>query len=210
MALGFTGLDDYTPKRSGTATNIINTIAPQTQKKETTLQIRLNEDEKLLFQELCDKLDKKVSVVLRAYMNGCIANGCLSQNMAVSDLSVQNVRTNENGPLKKQSEAKAPRYVVAMHNKEQREEWLRNFRSWGVWLDVPEVNKKFYRYDFINGCSVIIEVGVEYWDSYSVHRGNAHERVAYSIIDNEHKQFNSAGGSFTSVIQWLTKYAKEI
>ncbi len=97
-----------------------------------------------------------------------------------------------------------------MHNKEQREEWLRNFRSWGIWLDVPEVSKKFYRFDFVNGCSVIVEVGVEYWDSFSVHRGNAHERISYSIIDNEHKQFNSAGDSFTCVIQWLTKYAKDI
>lgn len=36
------------------------------------------------------------------------------------------------------------------------------------------------------------------------------KRISYSIIDSEHKQFNSQGDSFTMVIQWLTKYSKEL
>lgn len=204
-------LDNFTSRRSGTATCIINAIAPQNQKKETTLQIRLNEDEKLLFQELCDKLDKKVSVVLRAYINECLAGGCLSQNVTGSDLSVQNVRTNENGPIKTQSNTTAPSYRLGLHNKEEREEWLHKFNNWGVWLDVPEVSKKFYRFNFINGSAVVVEVGIEYYESYcGPYAGKPRERISFSIIDNEHEAFNSQGDSFTYVIQWLTKYAKDI
>ncbi len=210
MALGITGLDDYAPNRRGTATSIINAIAPDSQKKTTTLQIRVNDDVYQLFKEACETNGTDVSKALRAYVQDYIAHKSRNGEAAISDLSVQNVRTNENGPLKKQSEVTAPSYKLDLRNKEQREEWVRNFRSWGVWLDVPEVNKHFYRFNFINGCAIIVEVGVEYWDSFSVHRGSSHERIAYSIIDNEHQKFNSQGDSFTSVIQWLSKYAKEI
>ena len=133
-----------------------------------------------------------------------------SNKTAFSNLSVQSVRTNENGPVQKHSQAHAASGELNLRNKEERERWLNDFRNWGVWLDVPEVNKTFYRFNFKNGCAIVVEVGIEYYDAYSVQRGNAHERISYSIIDSEHKQFNSQGDSFTMVIQWLTKYSKEL
>lgn len=209
MALGFTGLDDYAPKRSGTATSIINAIAPETQKKTTTLQIRVNDDVYQLFKEACEAKGTDVSKALRAHMQDFVSRKELEAD--VSDLSVQNVRTNGNGPIQKQSLHTAPSCVLGLHNKEQREEWLNNFRSWGLWLDVPEVSKKFYRFNFINGCSIIVEVGIYYYAYYcGSSAGKAQEKISYSIIDKEHKFFNSDGDSFTNVIQWLTKYAKEI
>lgn len=72
-----------------------------------------------------------------------------------------------------------------------------------------EVDKTFYRYDFANGAALIVEVGFEYWNSWSTQKG-AHERVSYSIIDDEHPKFNSQGECYTSVITWLTAHAKEV
>lgn len=95
-----------------------------------------------------------------------------------------------------------------LKNDKARREWLDNFRNWGVWLEVPQVDKTFYRFDFANGAVLIIEVGFEYW-SFSTKPG-AQERISYSIIDNEHPKFNSQGESYTSVLQWLTKHGKEV
>lgn len=95
-----------------------------------------------------------------------------------------------------------------LKNDKARREWLENFRAWGVWFEVPQVDKTFYRYDFANGAALIVEVGFEYW-SFSSTPG-AKERIAYSIIDDKHTKFNSKGISYTDVVAWLTAHAKEI
>ena len=95
-----------------------------------------------------------------------------------------------------------------LKNDKARREWLDNFRSWGVWLEVPQVDKTFYRFEFANGAVLIIEVGFEYWE-FSTNK-QPQERVSYSVIDDEHPKFNSQGESYTSVLQWLTKHGKEV
>lgn len=104
---------------------------------------------------------------------------------------------------------KAKVKILNLKNEKARKAWLDDFRSWGVWLEVKEVDKTFYRFDFANGAALIVEIGFEYWNSWSTQKG-AHERVSYSIIDEEHPKFNSQGESYTNVITWLTAHAKEI
>lgn len=211
MSLGNTGLTGFTPRRNGTASSVLNAVAPTELKKTTQLQLRINEDSYVLYKEICEENGTDVSKAIRAYIDESVRRGRLRDETAVSDLSVQNVSTNESGLIPSRSEATPPSYKLSLRNKEQREEWLNNFRSWSVWLDVPDVSKKFYRFDFVNSCAVIVEVGVEYCESYCGPKaGKPRERISYSIIDNEHAAFNSQGDSFTYVIQWLTKYAKEI
>lgn len=211
MGLGnFLNIADYEPKRRETSSKLL-TVAPQQENKKTErLELRIRSDLLLLFKDICDDNRTDASKALRAYIEDVVSSGTMSGTVAASNLSVQNVRTNENGPIQMRSQSLAACGELNLRNKEEREQWLKDFRNWGVWLDVPEVDKKFYRYNFKNGCSLIVEVGIEYYDAYSTWRGNAHERVSYSIIDAEHKQFNSQGESFTMVIQWLTKYSKEI
>lgn len=211
MSLGNTGLTGFTPRRNGTASSVLNAVAPTVLKKTTQLQLRINEDSYVLYKEICEENGTDVSKAIRAYIDESVRRGRLRDETAVSDLSVQNVSTNESGPISSHPKATAPSYKLSLRNKEQREEWLNNFRLWGVWLDVPDVSKQFYRFDFVNGCSVIVEIGVEYCESYCGSKaGKPRERISYSIIDNEHAAFNSQGDSFTYVIQWLTKYAKDI
>lgn len=212
MALGDTGLLDFKPKGSSTAAKLLTTMAPlkQDTKKTERTEFRIRSDIKLLSEEICAEHGTDVSSAIRAYIEDTVNTGRLKNATDFSDLSVQSVRTNENGPLTKTSLGFAACGELNLRNKEERERWLNNFRNWSVWLDVPEVNKTFYRFNLKNGCAIIVEVGVEYMDAYSSVRGKTHERVTFSIIDNEHTQFNSQGDSFTMVIQWLTKYSKDI
>ena len=97
---------------------------------------------------------------------------------------------------------------LSFKNEKARRKWLDEFRDWGVWLEVPQIDMTFYRFDFANGAALLVEVGYEYW-SFSATPG-AQERVSYSIIDDEHPKFNSKGISYTDVITWLTAHSKEI
>ena len=56
------------------------------------------------------------------------------------------------------SPKQAPR--LNFKNDKARREWLYNFRNWGVWIEVPEVNKTFYRFNFANGAALIVEIGI--------------------------------------------------
>ncbi len=77
MGLGRIGLDDFTPKASGTATHAIKVSLQSEQKKTATLQLRINEDVYTLFKELCKKSGVEVSAALRAYINAAIDGGVL-------------------------------------------------------------------------------------------------------------------------------------
>lgn len=95
-----------------------------------------------------------------------------------------------------------------LKNEKGRREWLNNYRNWGIWLEVPQVDKTYYRYDFANGAALIVEEGFEYW-SFSSKPG-AKARVAYAIIDDKHDKFDSKGICYTDVITWLTAHAKDV
>lgn len=127
--------------------------------------------------------------------------------LPISDKEYDSLIKNLDELIKPKNKAKAK--LLNFKNNKARQTWLNGFRSWGVWLEVKEVDKTFYRYDFANGAALIVEVGFEYWDKWSTQKG-AHERVSYSIIDEEHPKFNSQGECYTSVITWLTAHAKEV
>ena len=44
-----------------------------------------------------------------------------------------------------------------MRNNDQRKEWLRNYKSWGLWYEDKNVGIKYYKYDFANGARLIVE-----------------------------------------------------
>lgn len=53
-------------------------------------------------------------------------------------------------------ELKQPELPI-MRNNDQRKEWLRNYKSWGLWYEDKNVGIKYYKYDFANGARLIVE-----------------------------------------------------
>lgn len=53
-------------------------------------------------------------------------------------------------------ELKQPELPI-MRNNDQRKEWLRNYKSWGLWYEDKNVGVKYYKYDFANGARLIVE-----------------------------------------------------
>ena len=44
-----------------------------------------------------------------------------------------------------------------MKNNDQRKEWLRNHKAWGLWYTDPHIGARYYKYDFSNGARLIAE-----------------------------------------------------
>lgn len=45
-----------------------------------------------------------------------------------------------------------------MKNNDQRKEWLRDYKSWGLWYTDEHIGARYYKYDFKNGARLIAEV----------------------------------------------------
>lgn len=44
-----------------------------------------------------------------------------------------------------------------MRNNDQRKQWLREYKSWGLWYTDPYIGARYYKYDFNNGARLIAE-----------------------------------------------------
>lgn len=47
--------------------------------------------------------------------------------------------------------------LPTMKNNDQRKEWLRNYKNWGLWYTDNHTGVKYYKYDFENGARLIVE-----------------------------------------------------
>ena len=55
-----------------------------------------------------------------------------------------------------QEEPEQPEFPI-MRNNDQRKEWLRNYKSWGLWYTDKHTGINYYKYDFKNGARLIAE-----------------------------------------------------
>lgn len=45
-----------------------------------------------------------------------------------------------------------------MKNNDQRKEWLRNYKSWGLWYTDHHTGVRYYKYDFQNGAPITRDI----------------------------------------------------
>ena len=46
--------------------------------------------------------------------------------------------------------------LPVMRNNDQRKEWLKNYKGWPVWFEVPEASEIYYRFNLPDGSSIVI------------------------------------------------------
>lgn len=47
--------------------------------------------------------------------------------------------------------------LPVMKNNDQRKEWLRDYKAWGLWYEDEHIGVRYYKYDFDNGARLIVE-----------------------------------------------------
>ncbi len=95
-----------------------------------------------------------------------------------------------------------------LKNNEQRKEWLRNYKDWGLWYEDKHIGAKYYKYDFHNGACLIAETyeqnicGRMHESSY-LHLIGAPKDTAGANKWAVHEQYNRFPNSETELVEFL-------
>ena len=95
-----------------------------------------------------------------------------------------------------------------LKNNEQRKEWLRNYKEWGLWYEDKHIGAKYYKYDFQNGACLIAETyeqnicGRMHESSY-LHLIGAPKDTAGANKWTVHEQYNRFPNSETELVEFL-------
>jgi hypothetical protein len=109
-----------------------------------------------------------------------------------------------------------------MKNNDQRKEWLRNYKSWGLWYEDKNVGIKYYKYDFANGARLIVEEYApdqgeqkSWWvskttESYYMHLVGGPEPNRKDGIPKwtYHSKYNKYPNSETELVEFLKEIQK--
>ena len=60
--------------------------------------------------------------------------------------------------IRQDQEEKVQPDLPVFRNNDQRKEWLRNYKDWGLWYEDENIGAMYYKYDFANGARLIAEV----------------------------------------------------
>nr|DAO54201.1 MAG TPA: Protein of unknown function (DUF3102) [Caudoviricetes sp.] len=106
-----------------------------------------------------------------------------------------------------------------MRNNDQRKEWLRNYKSWGLWYEDEHIGCRYYKYDFDNGARLIAEVYDNYspfgktdYESSYLHlvggpEPDEHPSGAYGRWSG-HERYNRFPNSETELVEFLKSIQK--
>lgn len=106
-----------------------------------------------------------------------------------------------------------------MRNNDQRKQWLREYKSWGLWYTDPHIGARYYKYDFNNGARLIAEEydsepRKESWwvptEPYFLHLvgGPEPERSGGVPKWTYHSKYHKFPNSETELVEFLKKVQK--
>lgn len=116
---------------------------------------------------------------------------------------------NENIPEEESIQPELP----ILKNNEQRKEWLRNYKEWGLWYEDKHIGAKYYKYDFQNGACLIAETyeqkicGRMHESSY-LHLIGAPKDTAGANKWAVHEQYSRYPNSETELVEFLKELQK--
>lgn len=110
-----------------------------------------------------------------------------------------------------------------MRNNDQRKEWLRNYKEWGIWYTDEHIGVRYYKYDFENGARIVVEeydpdpiVKSQYWvsnerESYYIHLigGPEPEEKGGTPKWTRHRIYNKYPNSESELVEFLKAIQKE-
>lgn len=106
-----------------------------------------------------------------------------------------------------------------LKNNEQRKEWLRNYKTWGIWYTDENIGCTYYKYDFANGACLIAETYhmpasrlYEAREVYYLHLVGGPEppKDKYGIGKWErHEVYNRFQNNETELVEFLKHVQKE-
>lgn len=103
-------------------------------------------------------------------------------------------------------------------NNDQRKEWLRDYKSWGLWYEDKNIGARYYKYDFDNGARLIAETYLHPGDKYMpehessfLHLVGGPEPPRKSGISKwvRHEKYDRFPSNETELVEFLKYVQKE-
>ena len=103
-------------------------------------------------------------------------------------------------------------------NNDQRKEWLRDYKAWGLWYEDKNIGAKYYKYDFENGARLIAETYIHPGDKYMpehessfLHLVGGPEPPRKSGISKwvRHEKYDRYPSNETELVEFLKYVQKE-
>lgn len=109
-----------------------------------------------------------------------------------------------------------------MKNNDQRKEWLRNYKDWGIWYEDKNTGIKYYKYDFENGARLIAEeyepdlgINKSWWassvtETYYMHLvgGPEPDKAGGAPKWTYHTRYNKYPNSESELVEFLKEIQK--
>lgn len=107
--------------------------------------------------------------------------------------------------------------LPALKNNDQRKDWLRSYKDWGLWYRDDHIGVEYYKYDFDNGARLIVEVfqeECEYYGNYELEYyhlvgGPAAPRVNGMVRWTVRRAFSRIPNSETELVEFLKHLQKK-
>lgn len=100
-----------------------------------------------------------------------------------------------------------------LKNNDQRKAFIENYREWPVWLEVPETQETYYRYDFPDGSSIVVK---EYkrWKEWFANNKYYSDKTpdsfdnTYYLLKPGYHYFHDCQSNATALIEHLKEMQK--
>jgi hypothetical protein len=99
-------------------------------------------------------------------------------------------------------------YIKLWANDEKRRAFLKNYKSWGVWLTVPELDLVFYRHELPNGVKILaMEYQQKDWNPYRSNKVDHFTEIRLYLWEYEKFMPNQSNEHF--IAEYLLNLKKE-
>ncbi len=108
--------------------------------------------------------------------------------------------------------------LPTFRNNDQRKEWLRDYKAWGLWYEDKNIGARYYKYDFDNGARLIAETYIHPGDKYMpehessfLHLVGGPEPTRKSGISKwvRHERYDRFPSNETELVEFLKYVQKE-
>ncbi len=84
------------------------------------------------------------------------------------------------------SEVPTQEELPLLKNNDQRKEWLKNYKKWGLWYRDENIDVNYYKYDFSDGSRLIV---AEYPQRQSYYSSKAQDEQFYHLLEKNKKGY---------------------
>ena len=103
--------------------------------------------------------------------------------------------------------------LPVLKNNEQRQQWLKDYRSWGLWYRDENIDVDYYKFDFTDGSRLIV---AEYPQRRCSWRNEKEDQAHYHLLEKNckgykgtyDKQFVHSTDSVTYIVEFLKSLQK--